>query len=124
LLVGHRQACILLLPPQHLEARHSRDAPSPDDEAGGDLRFADDLDGYLARHVPPMDSRPVRLGLTGVGRDQAAEARAYQREVFRQVTSDWAEDEREAFARLFVRFAAAVLETMQRAPVPSRPEDR
>jgi DNA-binding MarR family transcriptional regulator len=67
-------------------------------------------DGYLARTASPADARRVRLELTAAGRALAADARRYQRAVFDHVTRDWSDEERRDFARLFIKFAAAVAE--------------
>jgi hypothetical protein len=65
-------------------------------------------EGYLSRMASPADARRARLTLTEAGRALAAAARDYQRAVFEEVTRDWSAAERLVFARLFVRFAAAV----------------
>ena len=70
--------------------------------------------GYLARTPSRADGRRARLALTAAGRALAEDARRYQRAVFEQVTRDWPERERAEFARLFVKFAAAVAETLAR----------
>ncbi len=68
--------------------------------------------GYVARAVSPSDGRAAQLSLTPAGQALAANARHYQRAVFDQVTQDWSEAERQAFARLFVKFATAVNEAL------------
>jgi DNA-binding MarR family transcriptional regulator len=65
-------------------------------------------DGYVARATSTLDSRRVRLALTADGVALAEAARRYQRRVFDEVTQGWPDHEREEFARLFLRFAAAV----------------
>lgn len=64
----------------------------------------------LVRSSPaPSDRRRLVLDLTASGIRLAHDARQYQRQVFEEVTSDWDSGEREAFARRFVGFAAAVI---------------
>ena len=65
-------------------------------------------DGYLVRSASPADNRRVQLGLTEDGHALAQSARDYQLSIFQQVTSDWTDQERAEFARLFVRFTEAV----------------
>jgi DNA-binding MarR family transcriptional regulator len=65
-------------------------------------------DGYVVRASSSLDSRRVRLALTADGAALTEAARRYQRRVFDEVTQGWPEIEREEFARLFLRFAAAV----------------
>lgn len=67
-------------------------------------------DGYLARAPSPVDARRVRLELTEAGRALNEDARRHQRAVFDRVTRGWSDRERREFARLFVKFAAAVEE--------------
>ena len=67
-------------------------------------------EGLVARGAAD-DGRRVALDLTDAGRELAAGAAAYQRAVFEQVTETWPERERKAFARTFVKFAAAVMDT-------------
>lgn len=80
--------------------------------------------GYLARATSPADARRARLGLTAAGRALAEGARRYQRAVFEQVTRDWPERERAEFARLFVKFAAAVAESLAAPAAPGPPARR
>ncbi len=80
--------------------------------------------GYLVRAASPADARRARLGLTAAGRELAGDARRYQRAVFEQVTRDWPERERAEFARLFVKFAAAVAETLAAPAAPGPPARR
>lgn len=70
-------------------------------------------DGYVSRSVSLIDSRRVQLELTEAGRLLGQDARAYQTDIFRQVTHDWTEAERSEFARLFVQFTAAVADTLR-----------
>lgn len=70
-------------------------------------------DGYILRRVSSLDSRRVHLDLTDAGRTLAQEVRTYQRHVFQQVTREWTNDERTAFARLFVQFTDAIAESLQ-----------
>lgn len=65
--------------------------------------------GYLRRDTAPDDGRLAQLALTSTGRALAADARRYQRAVFDDLTRDWTDAERFAFARLFVRFAEGVI---------------
>ena len=76
-------------------------------------------DGYLSRATSRADARRAHLELTDAGRALAASARRYQRAVFEQVTRDWTDAERREFARLFVRVAAAVAETLADPPPAS-----
>ncbi len=46
----------------------------------------------------------------------AQSARDYQLSIFQQVTSDWTDQERAEFARLFVRFSEAVSASVQSQP--------
>jgi DNA-binding MarR family transcriptional regulator len=78
-------------------------------------------DGYLSRTASQADARRVRLALTAAGRALAADARRYQRAVFEHVTRDWSDAERREFARLFVRFAAAVADARANPPTPEHP---
>lgn len=64
--------------------------------------------GYLRRATRQSDGRAVALDLTDAGKELVNDARRYQRAVFERVTDDWTNDEREEFARLFVRFAASI----------------
>jgi DNA-binding MarR family transcriptional regulator len=66
--------------------------------------------GYLARTKSLVDARAVQLELTPAGVQLAADARHYQREIFEQATGDWSDDEREIFARLFIKFVNAVVD--------------
>lgn len=75
-------------------------------------------DGYLARTASPADGRRARLALTTAGRALAGDARRYQRAVFEQVTRDWSARERDEFARLFIKFAAAVVEARAESAAP------
>lgn len=70
-------------------------------------------DGYLLRSASPEDGRRVYLALSDTGRMLAYHARIYQQDVFRQVTRDWTEAERTAFAGLFIRFTEAVTTAVQ-----------
>lgn len=81
-------------------------------------------DGYLARTASQTDARRVPLTLTAAGRALATDARRYQRAVFEQVTRDWSDEERREFARLFVRFAAAVADARANPPATDRPSPR
>jgi DNA-binding MarR family transcriptional regulator len=76
-------------------------------------------DGYLVRGASPTDSRRVQLDLTEAGRTLAQSARAYQMTIFHQVTSDWSDQERAEFARLFVRFVEAVSTSVQATAAPN-----
>jgi DNA-binding MarR family transcriptional regulator len=78
-------------------------------------------DGYLARIASQADARRVRLALTDAGDALAADARRYQRAVFEQVTRDWSDQERHEFARLFIKFAAAVAEARANPATPGNP---
>jgi DNA-binding MarR family transcriptional regulator len=75
-------------------------------------------EGYLARSASRADARRAHLELTDAGRALDASARRYQRAVFERVTRDWADGERREFARLFVKFAAAVAEAHANPPAP------
>lgn len=77
-------------------------------------------DGYLVRRTSPVDNRRVQLELTDMGRTLAQDVRAYQLNVFRQVTSNWTEAERQEFARLFVLFTEAVAESLQTPPTDQK----
>ncbi|CAA9570780.1 MAG: hypothetical protein AVDCRST_MAG49-3587 [uncultured Thermomicrobiales bacterium] len=70
--------------------------------------------GYLASAPSAADRRRRRLELTDAGRVLAARARDHQRATFAHVTRDWADAERDAFARLFVRFVEAGAEDLSR----------
>jgi DNA-binding MarR family transcriptional regulator len=65
-------------------------------------------DGYLARSASAHDARRARLALTEAGRALVEASRRFQRQVFLEATAGWPAAERDAFARLFVRFAEAV----------------
>ena len=78
-------------------------------------------DGYLARTPSPADARRVRLELTAAGRALDADARRYQRAVFDRITQDWSDEERREFARLFIKFAAAVAEARASPGAPRDP---
>ncbi|HEX5506243.1 MAG TPA: MarR family winged helix-turn-helix transcriptional regulator [Thermomicrobiales bacterium] len=69
--------------------------------------------GYVAGTASPADARRRRLDLTAAGHGLVADARRYQRAVFERLTRDWTDEERLAFARLLVRFAAAVGEELE-----------
>lgn len=66
-------------------------------------------DGYLARAASQADGRRAQLALTDTGRTLVEDARRYQRAVFEHATRDWSRRERDEFARLFVKFAEAVM---------------
>lgn len=68
--------------------------------------------GYLRRVALQRDGRAVGLALTEAGRELGAGAARYQRAVFDAATQGWTNDERVAFARLFVRFATGVVAMM------------
>lgn len=82
---------------------------------GGAIR-----DGYLARTTAATDARLARLDLTARGRELATAARHYQRAVFDEITHDWSAEERQLFARLFIRFASGVREVRHRELPESR----
>lgn len=65
-------------------------------------------DGYLARSASARDGRRASLTLTEDGRELVRASRRFQRQVFLEATAEWTDAERAKFARLFVRFAAAV----------------
>ena len=65
-------------------------------------------DGYLARSASPHDGRRACLTLTDAGRELVRASRRFQRQAFLEATASWTDEERAQFARLFVRFAAAV----------------
>lgn len=65
--------------------------------------------GYLHREASQGDGRAVVLGLTDAGRALGDGAARYQRAVFDAAMRGWSGEEREAFARHFVRFAAGVV---------------
>lgn len=70
-------------------------------------------EGLVERGSAPQDARRVPLALTEAGQALATDAAAYQKAVFEQVTGSWPERERKAFARHFVKFAAAVVAIRQ-----------
>jgi len=70
-------------------------------------------DGYVARLPSAVDGRRSVLALTAAGEALVKDARRYQRSVFEDVTREWSETERLDFARLFVKFAAAVIEAQK-----------
>ena len=74
-------------------------------------------DGYLIRSTSPRDGRRASLTLTEAGRALDAASRRYQRAVFDQATDGWSDDERDAFARLFLRFATALAGHPDLSPV-------
>jgi DNA-binding MarR family transcriptional regulator len=65
--------------------------------------------GYLRRRAALRDRRAIALELTEQGRDLAEGAARFQRSVFDAATTGWPDEERQAFARLFVRFADAIV---------------
>jgi DNA-binding MarR family transcriptional regulator len=65
--------------------------------------------GLLSGSASRTDGRARRLELTEAGRELETNAAQYQRAVFDAATSDWSEAERQEFARLFVRFADAIV---------------
>jgi DNA-binding MarR family transcriptional regulator len=69
-------------------------------------------EGYLLRAVSPEDKRRAQLELSERGRALAQDVRAYQVDVFHQVTATWTDDERTTFARLFLQFTEAVAEAV------------
>jgi DNA-binding MarR family transcriptional regulator len=64
--------------------------------------------GFLVRSPSTVDGRRACLMLTEHGRALDAASRRFQRQVFEQATQGWTACDRQAFARLFVRFAASV----------------
>jgi DNA-binding MarR family transcriptional regulator len=70
---------------------------------------------YVRRVASAADGRRVCLELTPRGEALAAEARSYQRSVFRAATRSFTPQQRQAFARLFVAFAANVSAAYLRA---------
>lgn len=68
--------------------------------------------GYVTAAASPADARRRRLDLTPAGHELVAGARRHQRAVFERVTRDWTDRERLEFARLLVRFVAAVAEEL------------
>lgn len=65
--------------------------------------------GYLRRRASLADGRASVLALSDEGRALSAGAARYQRNVFDAATATWSDEERQEFARLFVRFADAIL---------------
>jgi DNA-binding MarR family transcriptional regulator len=65
-------------------------------------------EGFLARSASAVDARRACLVVTEDGRALDAASRRFQRQVFEQATHGWSQCDRQAFARLFVRFAASV----------------
>lgn len=70
--------------------------------------------GYVMRTAAPHDGRAVQLALTTAGHALADHASQYQRAVFAQVTRAWSAEEQLTFARLFVKFADAVTEAIEK----------
>lgn len=68
--------------------------------------------GYLRRAGVPHDRRAASLEATGQGQELGRDAARYQRAVFDAATDGWTDAERQEFARLFVRFAASISETL------------
>jgi DNA-binding MarR family transcriptional regulator len=69
--------------------------------------------GLLQRVASQVDGRARGLLLTQAGRALADGAARYQRAVFDAATIGWTEVEREEFARLFVRFADAIVAALR-----------
>lgn len=65
--------------------------------------------GYLRRIPAQSDRRATALELTEEGRALGKDAARFQRAVFDAATTGWPDEERQAFARLFVRFADAIV---------------
>jgi DNA-binding MarR family transcriptional regulator len=72
--------------------------------------------GFLRRVASQVDARARGHALTAAGHSLAEGAAQYQRAVFNAATASWTDHERQEFARLFVRFADAI--------VPALDEDR
>jgi DNA-binding MarR family transcriptional regulator len=70
--------------------------------------------GYVHGVASRVDGRARGLELSDAGRELARSAAGYQRAVFDAATSEWTDDERAAFARLFVRFADAIMAALAR----------
>ena len=69
--------------------------------------------GYLRSGASPVDRRARVLELSDAGRNLADYAARYQRMVFAAATNEWSAEERETFARLFVRFGDAIMAAME-----------
>lgn len=65
--------------------------------------------GLLRRDASQSDARARHVALSEAGRTLAEDAARFQRAVFAAATDGWSEAEREAFARMFVRFADAIV---------------
>lgn len=60
--------------------------------------------GLLARGASQHDGRRIVLSLTPEGDALRRRFRSQQRAAFEQITTDWSDDDRLAFARLLVRY--------------------
>lgn len=67
-------------------------------------------DGYLEAMKSTFDGRFKHLSVTGAGLLILRDARAWQEEVYRTMTSDWTSREREEFERLSGRLVAKTAE--------------
>ncbi|MEU2430951.1 MULTISPECIES: MarR family winged helix-turn-helix transcriptional regulator [unclassified Streptomyces] len=64
--------------------------------------------GLVKRTSHPEDGRAVVLQLSPRGQARLEEVRSSRRELMRQVTDGWTEDERESFCTLLTRFNSAL----------------
>jgi DNA-binding MarR family transcriptional regulator len=69
--------------------------------------------GLIDRRASPRDARASFLSLTAKGRVLADGAARYQRVVFESATGDWSVEEKQSFARLFLRFTDAIVTALE-----------
>jgi DNA-binding MarR family transcriptional regulator len=60
--------------------------------------------GLAERAVDPTDRRAAILDLSEEGRRTLAQAREYRRSKFKEILTDWSEEDRSEFARLLEQF--------------------
>jgi hypothetical protein len=87
-------------------------SPGASGSAAGDADAALDATGQALFRLGRLFGRQPLADVLGgrTGRALDAGSRRYQRAVFDQATHGWSDGEREAFARMFVRFATAIVE--------------
>lgn len=75
--------------------------------------------GLVQRASHPEDGRAVVLALTSRGRARLAEVRSSRRELMELLTTEWSEEDRDAFCVLLTRFNSALLDVQPlTGPVP------